>query len=168
MQIVKNTGNELVIRHVPTSRRLIFLVALIACSGGILSSIDNPLYEHPTEMIILLLPILALILIPLLSSANATWTFDRSIQTFSAKNRSLLWYQSVRHSLTEISQVEVAETTDGEGAKIFTIRLKLSDGNFLYLCRDYSLSEVNAKDGAWHIAKFLGIKYQFMDNNSKC
>jgi hypothetical protein len=158
-QIIKNTGNELIVRQVPTAKRIIFLIVLIACLGGSLSVSDTPLNGHFPEMGVMLFSVLALTLMPLLSLVNVTWVFDRSMQSFAIIRKGLFRPQSSQYALSEISSVVVLGTTDADGAETFTVRLKLSNGTFATLSRDYGLSEVNAKDAAWHIAQFLGTTY---------
>ncbi len=156
MQVVKNTGIELIIRQNPTVARLFSGFALIIC----LSALNAPSLPPDEQLAanVGALGLASFCLVFFLSLKTTTWVFEKSNQTLAVQSKRLFLVNTAVHALQEIKEVQV-DRRDTESGEIFTIKLIFSDGNCRQLCPRYSLSETTAKDGAYQISAFLGVPF---------
>ena len=156
MQVVKNTGMQLIIRQNPTVARLVSAFALIVCLSAL-----NSLSLPPDEQLAANAGALCLAgfcLVFFLSLKTTTWVFEKSDQTLTVQHKRFFLVNTAVHALQEIKEVQV-DQRNTESGETFTIKLIFSDEKYRQLCPRYSLSETTARHGVYQISAFLGIPF---------
>ncbi len=156
MQVVKNTGTQLVIQQKPIAARVISIFTIIICLSGL--NAPSVLPDDQLAANVSALCLAGLGLVYLLSLKTTVWRFEKSDQTLTIQYRRLFLVNTEVHTLQEIKKVQV-DRRNTESGETFTIKLIFSEGEYRCLCLGYSLSETNAKDGAYHMSAFLGVPF---------
>jgi hypothetical protein len=155
MKIIKNTGSILVIQQDPTKERLIFGLILMCMAGATATSVPSG-DEQPISTSVSTALLGLFFLIKIGFTQKTIWTFDRELQEFTILSKGLLWRKSLSYQLSKISQVRV-DRRETESGSVFTVVVTLAQGTSVDLSPSYGLSEINAKDGKYHISTFLRI-----------